>query len=173
MAYNPPMNIGQSGSPVRANGGGGHQAIGYRDVLDARRSVGDGARTPSAEYPDGYLGTINNRRGDRLLANLQGRLTQRSYQRGVHKGERIDPGDYVWGADFNPMSGLKAEAAGRRWAPSGNPTERLAHMGKNAALSPSEMLAAQQQYGVTSDDRSQNINAARKAQMQQFLPKWR
>src|SRR5437763_11635062 len=94
LVYNTPLNIGQPGSVVRANGGGGHQAIGYRSGLDARRSAGGADRVPSAEYPDGYLGTITARRDDRLLKNVQSRLTERSYQRGVHKGERVDPQDY-------------------------------------------------------------------------------
>ena len=41
------------------------------DALDARRSMYN--QTPEAQYPDGYLGTINTRRGDRLLDNLKGR----------------------------------------------------------------------------------------------------
>ena len=35
------------------------------DQLDALRMYW--RRTPEAQYPDGYLGTINPRRGDRLL----------------------------------------------------------------------------------------------------------
>lgn len=174
ISYNPPMGIGQPGAPVRANGGGGHQAVGYRDVLDARRSVGDpGNRVPSAAYPDGYLGTIQSRREDRLLKNVQERLTQRSYQRGVHKGERVDPGDYRWTADVNPMAGLEAQAAGTKWAPKGTPSERLAHMGKVNALSPDEILALAQQTGVTTGDQTQQINAQRKMAMRGLLPSWK
>ena len=70
----------------------------FRDGLDFLRS---GARTPEANYPDGYLGTIQTRRGDRLLENLQRRQNERSYTRGVHKGERIDQSDYFWPDDFD------------------------------------------------------------------------
>lgn len=80
----------------------------FRDELDSFRSMW--RRTPEAQYPDGYLGVITGRRDDRLLKNLSARATQRSYQRGVHKGERIDPGDYIWPEEFNLDTGLKREA---------------------------------------------------------------
>jgi hypothetical protein len=91
-------------------------------------------RTPEATYPDGYLGTITSRRDDRLLGALKGRVNERSYQRGVHKGERIDPGDYFWPEQFNLDTGLKNESRSQwieegpdglrgfvspRWAPPG------------------------------------------------------
>ena len=174
LVYNTPLNIGQPGSVVRANGGGGHQVVGYRGVLDARRSVGDpNNRVPSAAYPDGYLGTIQSRREDRLLKNVQSRLTQRSYQRGVHKGERVDPQDYRWTADVNPQAGLAAEAEGVRWAPTGSPTERLAHMGKVNTLNPSETAALAQQTGVDPNNQTQLVNAQRKMAMRGLLPSWK
>jgi hypothetical protein len=76
-------------------------------------------RTPEASYPDGYLGTIHSRRNDRLLDALKNRVNERNYQRGVHKGERIDPTDYIWPREFRPDNGLRAEAAGMRQAPIG------------------------------------------------------
>lgn len=92
---------GQPGQPTVF--GGGVQALTFRDTLDARRSM-QGARIPSADYPDGYLGTIQSRREDRLLNSLKNRLNQRSYQRGVHKGERVDPADYLWPPELDPTS---------------------------------------------------------------------
>src|SRR5262252_4503177 len=79
----------------------------FRDALDARRSAYN--RTPEAMYPDGYLGTINTRRGDRLLDSLKNRANQRSYQRGVHKGERIDPADYMWPGKIQPTDGVERQ----------------------------------------------------------------
>lgn len=76
-------------------------------------------RTPEAMYPDGYLGTINSRRGDRLMDGLKARTTNRPYTRGVHKGERIDARDYYWPPEFNLWTGLEMEAAGVRFAPPG------------------------------------------------------
>lgn len=79
-----------------------------RSVLDARRMMYK--RTPDAEYPDGYLGTIIDRRSDRMFDSLKARVNQRSYQRGVHLGERIDPGDYLWPDEEAPLRGILREA---------------------------------------------------------------
>jgi hypothetical protein len=74
--------------------------------------------TPQSEYPDGYLGTITSRRGDRILDSLKARVNQRSYQRGVHLGERIDPGDYLWPEGVTPLDGIERQATtGQRYAP--------------------------------------------------------
>jgi hypothetical protein len=106
----------------------------FRDALDRMRSAY--RRTPEAEYPDGYLGTIRSRRDDKTYEAVQNRLNQRSYQRGIHKGERIDPGDYVWPSSMSPMSGLQREAQaidGRymaRAAPIGTFNEKLVTEGK-------------------------------------------
>lgn len=75
-------------------------------------------RTPEAQYPDGYLGTVPSRRGDRLMDGLKAR-TNKPYTRGVHKGERIDPRDYIWPPEFNLMTGLMMQAAGIRFFPPG------------------------------------------------------
>lgn len=63
-------------------------------------------------YPDGYLGTINTRRGDRLLDSLKQRANQRSYVRGVHKGERIDPADYMYPPSLQPTRGIERQMEG-------------------------------------------------------------
>jgi len=78
--------------------------------LDATR-MGIG-KTPEAEYPDGYLGSIRSRRDDRVLDATKNRVNQRSYQRGVHKGERIDQGDYYWPRQLDPQRGLKNQKRG-------------------------------------------------------------
>lgn len=107
-----------------AMGGGGGNTIhdvSARSVLDGLR-MGTG-RIPSAEYPDGYLGTIRSRRDDKgkpnsvseaVLDSIQSRVNQRSYQRGVHKGERIDPGDYVYPSDWNSQTGIRNQMRGRK-----------------------------------------------------------
>ena len=91
--------------------GGGGTPVTPRSSMDfLRMGVG---RTPSAEYPDGYLGTIRSRRDDKgngsdtVLDSLKARQTQRGYQRGVHKGERIDPGQYRWPDNLKPDRSLK------------------------------------------------------------------
>ena len=105
--YLPPMGVGQPGSVQQSSGG--IQQINFRDPLDAARS-GMAGYVPSAAYPDGYLGTIQSRREDRLLDSLKSQENQRSYQRGVHKGERIDAADYFWPASLQPDRGLQAQA---------------------------------------------------------------
>lgn len=107
-----------------AMGAGGNATIhdvGARSVMDGLR-MGTG-RVPSAEYPDGYVGTIRSRRDDKgkpnsvseaVLDSVQTRVNQRSYQRGVHKGERIDPNDYVWAGDWTNQTGIANQMRGRK-----------------------------------------------------------
>jgi hypothetical protein len=76
-----------------------------RDPLDAKRM--GLAQTPESMYPDGYLGTIRSRRDDRLLDALKDRQGKRPYQRGVHKGERVNPSDYFWDSSvITPDDGM-------------------------------------------------------------------
>jgi hypothetical protein len=138
-------------------GGGSAGNIQYRSPLDAARAAQ--GKTPSAEYPDGYLGTITDRHQDKLLSKVQERLTERSYQRGVHVGEKISHSDYFWdGKSISPGMQLKAEARAvregnlflvRRFSPTGNPVERLAHMGKLSGLSAPEQMQVAKQFGVS------------------------
>lgn len=111
-------NQGGSGTPVA------------RSDLDAIR-IGTG-RVPSAEYPDGYLGTIRSRRDDRLLDSVKSKVNQKAYQRGVHKGERIEPSMYFWTPEFNADSGIQRQmrakwdaTAGVYRVPKGAPEVRL------------------------------------------------
>lgn len=167
-----PMGIGQPGTPVRANGGGGVQAIPMRGALDAARTM-LGDRVPSAQFPDGYLGTIQSRREDRLLDTMKNRMNQRSYQRGVHKGERIDPADYFWPEEFGPMKGLEYEARGLKWTARGNPVERLAHTGSTEVASPAEIAAMRRQFGVSDTADASQIDPIRQERMARLLPTWR
>jgi hypothetical protein len=165
--YLAPFGVSQPGTPTYG-GGGRTDLIGYRDILDARRSVA-AARTPEAEYPDGYLGNVNSRREDRLLKGIQSRLTQRSYQRGIHKGERIDPSDYFWSDDFNPQTGLDLEAAGMKFAPIGTPEEQINYMGKNHMLNPSQLGALARDVGIDPGP----VDPVRTAKASRLLPSWR
>lgn len=94
--------------------GGNGTPVVPRSNLDYQR-LGIG-RVPEAEYPDGYLGTIRSRRDDKgkpyavsdtVLDSLKNRTNQRAYQRGVHKGERIDPGQYMWPENLRPDRRVK------------------------------------------------------------------
>lgn len=128
----------------------------FRDKWDAGRSAF--FRTPESEYPDGYLGTIEGTRRDDKLMEFLGKR-DRSYQRGVHKGERIDPQDYVWPAYWNNEVGLQAQARGERVAPVGTPNERLVAEGK--------MPVPRGAGGVITVDR------ARAEQLRRLAPSWR
>jgi len=94
------------------NNQGGYGGPAARGQLDAIR-IGSG-RVPQAEYPDGYLGTIRSRRDDRLLDSIKSRVGQKQYQRGVHKGERIEPNAYFWSPEFNAEMGIRRQMRGSR-----------------------------------------------------------
>jgi hypothetical protein len=107
---------GMSGTYTNYGGGGTPVA---RSELDFLR-IGTG-REPSAEYPDGYLGTIRTRRDDKgrpnsvseqVLDGLKVRAGQRSYQRGVHRGERIDPSDYYYPGGLEADRGIRRQMRG-------------------------------------------------------------
>lgn len=159
------------GGTTTGGGGYGTDAVSYRDQLDARRSMAG----QESQYPDGFLGTITNRQQDKLLGAVKNRLNERSYQRGVHVGSRIGQGQYLWSAEFNPEIGLAREAAAvqngnvllvPRFAPTLDPTERLAHMGKAAITSP-ELMGLARQTGVDPG------SSTPRAQLATMLPPWR
>ena len=121
----------QSDSPFRASEVGGPNPF-YHDELDRMRM--QWRSTPEAMYPDGYIGTINSRRQDRLMDGLKKRTTSKPYTRGIHKGERRDPDDYIWPEEFNPFTGLQLQQQGIKFAPPGlglEIGEKLVNGGKN------------------------------------------
>jgi hypothetical protein len=161
-----------------AGGGGYTGAVQFHDPLDRKRSMQ--GRTPEAEYPDGYLGTIIDRQQDKLLAKVQERLTDRSYQRGVHVGSKVGRSAYFWTDDVNPEAGLirqshvvmnKYTMDTERYAPRGNPVERLHSSMHDAMLSPAEEAEMYRKYKV-----NQGLNPVvmpspgRRALLQKMLP---
>jgi hypothetical protein len=118
---------------------------------------------PDATHPDGYLGTMSaNRRQDKLLGTLS-RNNARQYSRGVHKGERINPGDYIWPQEFNLMTGIILEAQGRKFSPPGAEPVRLTNDGKvgpRGIPTPQETEATQ-------------INPQRRAYLKNLVPSWK
>lgn len=123
-------------------------------------------KTPEAEYPDGYLGTFRTRRDDRLLDSLKNRVNQRSYQRGVHKGERIDQADYFWPAAWQPDRGLQMEAAGIRQAPVAVVPDRLPPAGASMFPRGANSL-------VTLTHTPRTIDPKRVEQLRRLMPNWR
>jgi len=107
--------LGAHGLQGTYTASGGTGFVVGRSELDSLR-IGEG-RIPSAEYPDGYLGTIRSRRDDRLLDSIKNRENQRSYQRGVHVGERIDQSSYLWPSQLQPDRGLRNQLRGVRTTP--------------------------------------------------------
>jgi len=171
--YLQPYGLGGGGATSQGGAGGGYRTPpGFRNELDAARSaVG---RTPQAEYPDGYLGTIVTRTADsdKLLTAVNRRLTDRSYQRGVHKGEKIDRSDYLWPPWLQPDTGLRLQREGLKFAPTGSVPERLAHMGKTAFTAPEDLAKAAAQYGVDPRLASAEYDPARAQQLARFRPPW-
>ena len=85
------------------------------------------------QFPDGYLGPMEgNRRADKILGHIE-RMNLRQYSRGVHKGERINPTDYIWPDEFNKFTGLQMIDAGLKYAPPGMEPQRLTNDGKISA----------------------------------------
>src|SRR5262249_9386294 len=146
----------------------------------ARRSVAG----QDSQYPDGYLGTIIDRHQDKLLSKIQQRLTDRSYQRGVHVGSKVGQQQYEWDASVNPEAGLMRQAQTAiptlngtietaRFCPPLDPVERLAHRGKPAGMSAAQMNQVARQFGVDPGKNPVvNPDPDRRARMQKMLPPW-
>jgi len=115
------QNLGAGGMyGTNTNYGGGGVPVARSELDFLRLGVG---RAPQAEYPDGYLGTIRSRRDDRgrstgtsdnVLNALKVRIGQRSYQRGVHRGERIDVQDYYYPEGLENSRGISRQMRGKR-----------------------------------------------------------
>ena len=108
----------------------------FRDRLDAARS----GRLATAEYPDGYLSTVRTRRQDRIAAHGGSRQTQRSYERGIHVGARVDPESYMWTDVIHPQMGLELQSRGMKFAPQGEFHTHLVNDGKPGPVRGSQSL---------------------------------
>lgn len=134
----------------------------FRDAKD-RRLAAFGS-TPDTQYPDGYLGVqSSNRRQDKLLNSLK-RQNHRSYSRGVHKGERVNPGDYLWPEEFNLTTGLEMQAQGLKFAPPGAEPIRLTNDGKAGPRGIPRGLDRPQQ---------EQIDMQRRSMLKRLAPGWR
>ncbi|MFE9412381.1 hypothetical protein ACFYN0_26835 [Streptomyces sp. NPDC006704] len=152
--YSTPYQLPGAGSAV-VGGGGSTRITGAQAISQARQSM-SAPRLGDAEYPDGYLGTLNSRRSDRL-ANSTERSNTRPYSRGVHKGSRLAPKDYHWPSDFGPMTGIEYQMRGRKWTATGTPEgTHLVNSGKTH---------------VTPSDPEHNAQRAKA--LAALLPAWR
>lgn len=150
-------NMGGQGMPVA------------RGELDAIR-IGTG-RVPSAEYPDGYLGTIRSRRDDRLLDSIKNRLGQKSYQRGVHKGERIEPSMYYWSPEFNAEMGLKRQSKAKQVLVNGVVVYQVPRSAPDIRLVPAPHLVNDGKSNMRSDSPG-TINVQRANALAYLKPAW-
>lgn len=131
----------------------------FRDEKDRRLQAW--GQTPEAQYPDGYLGHLTDRRGDKLGST---RSNTRSYAKGVHKGERVNAGDYFWPDEFNPMTALEYEAKGKKWAVSGATPVWLTNDGKAGPRGvPRNVDRAQVEL----------IDQQRRSMLKTLVPNWR
>ena len=167
------QSLGASGLyGTYTNYGGGGVPVARSELDYLRMGVG---REPSAEYPDGYLGTIRSRRDDRGQANgtsdrvldkMKQRVGQRSYQRGVHRGERIDPSDYYYPSGLDRERGLKRQmSAARR----GNPVPRNAPV---STLAPAPHLVNDGKAN-TKSNAPYEVNQRRVDQISRLKPAWK
>jgi hypothetical protein len=151
-------NQGGAGTPVA------------RDTLDSLR-IGVG-RVPSAEYPDGYLGTIRSRRDDRLLDSIKNRVNQKAYQRGVHKGERIEPSMYYWPEQVHPMMGIERQMKARQVNINGGVVYQSERNAPQISLTPAPHLVNDGKAN-TQANQPGTIDERRKAMMAYLKPAWR
>lgn len=177
-----PGGVGQPSAPTV--GGGGADMLAARDPLDMKRMAAGFA--PGASYPDGYLGTLTDRRSDQNSAALQSRMTSTSYIRGVHAGEKQPKGAYYWSEDMNPTMGLQRQLQAvatdqegglvyrtPRQSVTGDPVEMIVNDGKLASASTRQVEQALRDAG---GDPAKNpvtvIDPSRAARMRELLPRW-
>jgi hypothetical protein len=163
------QSLGGGGLAGYNNQGGAGTPV-ARDTLDATR-IGVG-RVPSAEYPDGYLGTIRSRRDDRLLDSVKSRVNQKAYQRGVHKGERIEPSMYFWPQEFNSDMGIMRQMRAQADSSSGATVYRAPRFAPQTHLTPAPHLVNDGKSNLVSDAPGE-IDVRRQNMMAYLKPAWR
>ena len=169
--YSPQQNwqsLGGNGFFGYNNQGGAGTPI-ARDELDSTR-MGIG-RVPSAEYPDGYLGTIRSRRDDRLLDSVKSRVNQKAYQRGVHKGERIEPSMYFWPEGFGPMMGIERQMKAQVANINGGVVYQSDRFTPQVELMPAPHLVNDGKANTIATEPAQ-INKRRQAMLAYLRPAW-
>lgn len=169
------QNLGAGGMyGTNTTYGGGGVPIARSELDFLRMGVG---RQPQAEYPDGYLGTIRSRRddrgrpssvSDRVLDGLKVRIGQRSYQRGVHRGERIDASDYYYPEGLENFRGIARQMKAVR---DGN-VYRVQRGVENAMAAPAPHLPNDGKANMRSTS-PQSLDKRRVDQMARMRPAWK
>ena len=163
------QSLGAGGLNGYNNQGGAGTPIARSD-LDAIR-MGTG-RVPSAEYPDGYLGTIRSRRDDKLLDSVKNRVNQKAYQRGVHKGERIEPSSYFWAPEFGAEDGIRRQMRAVATYNNGVTTYLSERNAPDIRLTPAPHLVNDGKANTRADEPG-TINVRRADMLAYLKPVWR
>jgi hypothetical protein len=170
---------GAGGQNVTGGGGDPVAPAGAAGRLDRLR-MGEG-QMPDAQYPDGYLGTVQGRQQGKGQDQVRTRLGDRAYQRGVHKDTKMSPDQYQWPADFGPWSGIENESTGHRsgnvimvprFTATGDPVQRY---NSGMQISDADMQAVYQRYGINprTAQGTDTVNPERAAVMAPMLPPYR
>ena len=168
------QNLGAAGMyGTNTNYGGGGVPVARSELDFLRLGVG---RQPSAEYPDGYLGTIRSRRDDRgrpsstsdkVMDKLKIRVGQRSYQRGVHRGERIDMQDYYYPDGLDNMAGIRRQMRAKEV----DGILMVKRHVEDAKLVPAPHLQNDGKANMRSDS-PMSVDKRRQAQLSRLRPAW-
>lgn len=160
-----------AGSLSGYNNQGGVGGPSVRSNLDFLR-LGVG-RVPSAEYPDGYLGTlVTRRRDDKLLDSIKNNVNKKAYQRGVHKGERIEPSAYYWPEDLQPTRGLSRQLRAKKTNQDGVAVFFAERNAPAAELTPAPHLVNDGKSNLRADEPGQ-LYAKRSDRFASLRPAWR
>jgi hypothetical protein len=162
------QSLGAGGLYGYNNQGGVGGAV-ARSELDQLR-IGT-ARTPEAEYPDGFLGTIRSRRDDRLLDSVKNRVGDKAYDRGVHAGERQDPSAYLWSTEFSDRDGIRRQSRARAVEENGVTVYRVPKNAPDPRLAPPPHLVNDGKANTLANEPVE-LNAARAAQLRYLRPTW-
>jgi hypothetical protein len=171
--FSPHQNWQSLGSNTGGYGYNNQGGVGTpiaRSEMDASR-IGVG-RVPSAEYPDGYLGTIRSRRDDRLLDSIKSRVNQKAYQRGVHKGERIEPDMYFWPEMLGNQAGLQRQMAAKPDTSTGVLLYRALRNAPQVQLAPAPKLVNDGKANTQANQPAE-IDARRQSMMNYLRPVWK
>jgi hypothetical protein len=153
------------------NNQGGYGGPAVRSNLDFQR-LGVG-RVPSAEYPDGYLGTmVTRRRDDRLLDSIKNNVNKKAYQRGVHKGERIEPSGYYWPSELQPTRGISRQMKSKIDSSEGVVVYLSQRNSPAMELTPHPHLVNDGKANLRADEPGQ-LNPKRASQLANMRPAWR
>lgn len=163
------QSLGGNGFHGYNNQGGVGVPIARSDLDNIRMGTG---RVPSAEYPDGYLGTIRSRRDDRLLDSIKNRVNQKSYQRGVHKGERVDASAYFWSPSFGSQTGIRRQEKAKYVNVNGGMQFVIPRAAPRLDLAPAPHLVNDGKANTTANEPA-TLDRNRADRMAYLKPVWR